>query len=399
MLARTTFIKGSPAEAADLLKAGVMTARGAVVLTSSKPTVTADGSDNLSDDTDAIVTTAIISKLNPGLHVITELLHGAHAPYVRPTGSGLTDAQRGALIAILEEREASRQRAKLDNAIRRVAIEQQSGVTGPMDALRQAALARVDILMTKLQRQQARLRAAMTGTLVFNRGLSAGSVLDVVAARQRQAAGLLAGVEAFRSPAYSARAVSTAATAPDGGSGAATVAVTPTLSMSSAVYTGITNAVNALESTTRVTTASATDRDLEQLAEKGLSNSAIVDVLVGVREDFGSAASAAANEGAAFSMGGGAGGGQSKGSGATNDLFAAPSFAAGRVFAFNTLDSIICEAHFETFIVGVLKQLVRAARKQRFITIPITEAIIMARLAHPGASFSTGAGMRQARHD
>jgi hypothetical protein len=136
--------------------------------------------------------------------------------------------------------------------------------------------------------------------------------------------------------------------------------------------------------------ASITDADLEQLAESGLTNSAIVDVLVGVREDFG-AASAVANDGAAISFGGaGAAGGTSKGSGATNDLFASPAFAAGRVFSFNTLDAVICEAHFDGSIVGVVKQLVRAARRQRFVAIPMTEAVIMARLAAPGTPFGAG---------
>ena len=70
-----------------------MTARAAVILTSSKPAASADGSDNLSDDTDAIVTASTIYKLNPSLHLITELLHGVHAPFLRPTGATLNDAQ------------------------------------------------------------------------------------------------------------------------------------------------------------------------------------------------------------------------------------------------------------------------------------------------------------------
>ena len=125
------------------------------------------------------------------------------------------------------------------------------------------------------------------------------------------------------------------------------------------------------------------DADMERLASGGLTNAAIVDVLVGVREEFGGAA-AAANEGAAFSVSGGggaAGGGASKGSGATNDLFASPAFAAGRVFCLNTNDSVVLEAHFSQFVPSVLKQLSRAARRQRFVAIPMTEAIVMAQLA------------------
>jgi hypothetical protein len=118
-------------------------------------------------------------------------------------------------------------------------------------------------------------------------------------------------------------------------------------------------------------------------AFSNITNAAIVDVLVGVREDFGAAASAAATEGASFSTGGGGGGGGggSKGSGATNDLYTSPAFAAGRVFSFATMDSIITEARFEPYIVPVIKQLVRAARKQRLVMLPVPEAIVMARLA------------------
>ena len=78
----------------------------------------------LTDDTDAIVTSATVSKLNPTLHIITELLHGGHAPFLRPQGAGLNDAQRSAFIYILEEREAARQRARMDDLIRRIASEQ-----------------------------------------------------------------------------------------------------------------------------------------------------------------------------------------------------------------------------------------------------------------------------------
>ena len=52
--------------------------------------------------------TAVLQKLNPGLHVMTELLHGSHAPFIRPAGTNLNDAQRSAFAFILEEREAAR---------------------------------------------------------------------------------------------------------------------------------------------------------------------------------------------------------------------------------------------------------------------------------------------------
>jgi hypothetical protein len=45
------------------------------------------------------------------------------------------------------------------------------------------------------------------------------------------------------------------------------------------------------------------------------------------------------------------------------------------------MDSIITEARFEPHIVAIVKQLVRAARKQRLVMLPVTEAVVMARLA------------------
>ena len=94
LLSSVTFMIGSPSDPSDLLRAGVMHAASAVILTQSKATVSADGADNLSDDTEAIMATAVMHKLNPGLHVVTELLHGSHAPFIRPTGNNLNDAQR-----------------------------------------------------------------------------------------------------------------------------------------------------------------------------------------------------------------------------------------------------------------------------------------------------------------
>ena len=70
LLSRVSFIAGSPSEAADLLRAGALTARSAVILSASKASASADGSDNLNDDTDVIVATATLYKLNPELHVV-----------------------------------------------------------------------------------------------------------------------------------------------------------------------------------------------------------------------------------------------------------------------------------------------------------------------------------------
>jgi hypothetical protein len=369
LLNKVTFIVGNPAEASDLLKAGVMTARAAIILTASKPTASADGSDNLSDDTDAIVTSSIIGKLNPGLHIVTEILHGSHAPFLRPYGNSLNDAARGALIAILEEREASRQRGKVEDAIKRLALERDIKASAADFAAVTQGSSRVDILLGKLYKQQARLRAAMTGTLVFRPPPAITFMVNA------GVAGTLASKTDF-APAFSQRNYSSAVASTGFGAG------TPSIN------TGIASAVAALDAQ-RPTTTGGFEQELEQLAESGLSNSAIVDVLVGVKEDFGTAA--AANDGAAFSMGGGGpGGGQSQGSGATNDLFASPAFASGRVFSMNTMDSIICEALFEPYIINVLKQLVRAARKHRFVAIPVSEAVIMTRLAMPGCPYGPG---------
>jgi hypothetical protein len=113
LLAKVTFLTGSASDPVDLLKAGIMSARAALVLTLNKPAASADGSDNLSDDTEAIMATAVIHKLNPRLHCVTELLHGSHAPFIRPTGNNLNDAQRSSFAYILEEREAMKQKAKV----------------------------------------------------------------------------------------------------------------------------------------------------------------------------------------------------------------------------------------------------------------------------------------------
>lgn len=471
LLSRVTFIAGNPAEAGDLLRAGVQTARAAVILTGSKASASPDGGDNLTDDCDAIVTASVIGKLAPGLHIVSELLHGAHAPYLRPAGAGLNDAARGALIAVLEERESSRQRSKIEDAIRSVAAEREIRAAGrrsttapasgpaPASGRRAAAasgdwssgvpdgggpsgsssgasavrvlapgvvalppgVSRTDILLSKLTKQRMRLRAAMTGALVFGRPSAGPSI--VFGSTGSGSQGGFASARGPAGPSGSARLA--IADAPAAAPGSYALAVASGSSRGGVVSTSnplgaagvggsgngsgvsvgrLASAVEAMEqrgssssSSSAAAAAAAaaggiTDADLEQLAERGLSTNAIVDVLVGVREDFGSAA-AAASDGASISLGGGGGsGGASKGSGATNDLFGAPAYAAGRVFTFNTLDAVICEAHFDGSVVGVVKQLVRAARRQRFVAIPLTEALIMARLVAPGHAGATAAG-------
>jgi len=322
LLSKVTFISGNPSDATDLIKAGVTTSRAVLILTQSKPAASADGQDNLSDDTEGILITSTVYNIAPLAHVITEVLHGAHAPFIRPTGNNLNDAQRSAFAYILEEREATRQRVKLDDAIKQLEAKRDNDTENRGET---------QLLLRKLYQQQARLRALLKQRFKFNglRAIGAGSIDSATA----DALGVSAG-------------------------------------------TGL-------------------DADID-VAFSNLSNAAIVDALVGVREDFGAAASGAANDGASFSTGSGGGGqgGASKGSGATNDLYTSPAFAGGRVFSFATMDSIVAEARFEPYIVSVVKQLVRAARKQRLVMIPVTEAVVMCRLSKSAsvaaATFGTG---------
>lgn len=351
LLARVTFLAGSPSEAGDLIRAGVMTARAAVVLTSAK----SSGDDNLADDSDAIVTSSTLFKLNPGLHVISELLHGAHAPYLRPNGSTLNDAQRSSFVWVLEEREALRQRARLEDAIRHLASSSSSSSDPAVDEVSSLAGGageheRASVLLTKLSKQQVRLKVTSTAFAKRGRLLTGGG----------------------GGPAPPSRG--------EGASGSGT-----------GFGSGMASAMAELDRTPGASGSSGLgDADLEQLASSGLSTAAIVDVLVGVREEFNGAA-AAANDGAAFSMSGGAGGGggASKG-GASNDLFASPAYACGRAVSLTTSDALLAEAHFHAFVPGVLKQLIRAARHGRLVALPMTEAIVMAGMANSSGGGRAG---------
>ena len=75
----------------------------------------------------------------------------------------------------------------------------------------------------------------------------------------------------------------------------------------------------------------------------------------------------AINDGAGAGGGGGCGGGITAvpgGSGgrggpsAAQDLFGAPSFAAGRAFTSVTIDALLCEARFTPHLIFLIKQLV-----------------------------------------
>lgn len=320
LFSRVTFLAGSPADPVDLLRAGVLGARAAIVLTQAKASASADGADNLSDDTETIMITAVIHKLNPSLHIVTELLHGSHAPFIRPTGVNINDAQRAAFAYILEERDATLQRASLDEAI--ASLE------------RVGATASRTTLLRKLVEQQSRLRA--------------------MAPRR----GRVGGVAAGAGGALDARAAD-------------------------ALSRGRLDDTSALDA-----------------AFTSITTSDIVDVLTGVKEDFGGGgAGAIANDGAGFggAGGGGGAGGASKGSGATNDLFTSPAFAAGRVFAFATLDAVVTEALFEPHTIGIVKALVRAARSGRLVLLPVADAVALLRVADAPAAARTAAAVRAAR--
>ena len=93
-LAQVQWIDGSPLALEDLVRAGALAARSAIVLAN-------DGgfqgkgaaSSPLLDDVDAISVASGLYKLNPSLHVVTQLQHGSSAAFLRPSGSSLSSAQ------------------------------------------------------------------------------------------------------------------------------------------------------------------------------------------------------------------------------------------------------------------------------------------------------------------
>ena len=88
-LSKVHWMAGSPNDLSDLLRAGVEGARAAIILNTRKPAANADGNDELGDDVDAIVVSSALYKLNPSLHMVTEIVHGPHAAYLRPVGSNM----------------------------------------------------------------------------------------------------------------------------------------------------------------------------------------------------------------------------------------------------------------------------------------------------------------------
>jgi hypothetical protein len=383
LFSRVTFMTGSPSEATDLLKAGVMTARSAIILAANNGKASGgDGPDNLADDTDAVLTTATVCKLNPTLHVVTEVVHGSHASYIRPNGAGMNDAQRNAFVYILEEREAAKHRQRIDDAVTRLAVEGANlsvvpgaGWTAPGVP---RAVKRTHELLAKLLKQQARLRAL--NPAFMRSGLSSAQMtqgasqpLGIVASRGAAAlASASLAVASTNAPATGNLAFLRTADQLDAQTGAGTKAASKS--------------------------PAAEESSVEALTSSGLSNSAIVDVLVGVREDFGSAASGSGNanssgEGSVLASAitsvasGGRNLGTAAAAGASNDLFASAAYAAGRAFSLTAMDAMMMESHFQPGVSAVLKQIVRAARRGRVIALPATEAAVMARLVTPSSPY------------
>jgi hypothetical protein len=115
LLSRVTWVNGSPSDLYDLLAAGVETARAAIVLSGRKDSSNPEGNENLADDVDAIVVASAIHKLNPCLHVMTEVLHSFHAAYLRPAGTRLVDAEESASSFIAGVKAAAAYKATLDD--------------------------------------------------------------------------------------------------------------------------------------------------------------------------------------------------------------------------------------------------------------------------------------------
>lgn len=150
-LSRVTWVNGNPNDLSDLLRAGVETARAAVVLSTKRPQANPDGNDNLADDTDAIVVASAIYKLNARLHIVTELIHGPHASYLRPCGTNLTDAEESTSAFVASVRATAALRMKFEARQRRAAAERERA---------QAAMAAHAVAREKLASPTGAARAA-----------------------------------------------------------------------------------------------------------------------------------------------------------------------------------------------------------------------------------------------
>jgi hypothetical protein len=109
-LSETHWFDGDPTSPEDLLRAGASSARAAIILSTvraadarnaPKPAAPSDDPNapqsELEKDVWAIAAASALYRVNPRLHVITQLRLGRHAPHIRPTGVGLRAAQASAV--------------------------------------------------------------------------------------------------------------------------------------------------------------------------------------------------------------------------------------------------------------------------------------------------------------
>ncbi len=93
-LSQVQWIDGSPLALEDLVRAGALAARAAIVLANDGGFRGGGaGSSPLLDDVDAISVASGLYKLNPALHIVTQLQHGSSATFLRPSGSSLSSAE------------------------------------------------------------------------------------------------------------------------------------------------------------------------------------------------------------------------------------------------------------------------------------------------------------------
>ena len=114
LLSRAHMVTGTPSDLMDLMRAGVESARAVVMLSTKKIGANPDGNDNLADDTDVIVTASAVYKLNPRVHIVSEVLHGQHASYLRPCGSNLLDAEDESTDFLASIRQAAAAKARVE---------------------------------------------------------------------------------------------------------------------------------------------------------------------------------------------------------------------------------------------------------------------------------------------
>eukprot|EP01138_Halocafeteria_seosinensis_P004392 gb/GECG01004493.1/.p1 GENE.gb/GECG01004493.1/~~gb/GECG01004493.1/.p1 ORF type:complete len:1657 (+),score=178.49 gb/GECG01004493.1/:1-4971(+) len=139
-LSDVEWLDGSPLEMEDLVEAGVLTAKACTVLTTRRTTFggqksqgqssggelagsggsAAQNTSTLNHDIDAISVACLVHKLNPSLHIVTELIQGANASYLRPMGTDL--AESGERVARFVENLCR----KVQAARRRLSETQQS---------------------------------------------------------------------------------------------------------------------------------------------------------------------------------------------------------------------------------------------------------------------------------